>query len=214
MSLFFASNKFRLAKIQQKLLPFFKKCRYLYLLTEDKMMDKIAIFCSASEDIEPVFFEKARELGAWMGQNKKTLVYGGANVGLMECVAKAAKDNGSEIIGVVPARLEERGRISDLLDVTFRTDNLSDRKDVMLNESDVAIALPGGVGTLDEVFHVMAAATLDYHRKKVIFYNIEGFWNGIIDFLVGLEAQQFAHHPLEGYFAVANDLGELTELLK
>lgn len=178
------------------------------------MMDKIAIFCSASEDIEPVFFEKARELGAWMGQNKKTLVYGGANVGLMECVAKAAKDNGSEIIGVVPARLEERGRISDLLDVTFRTDNLSDRKDVMLNESDVAIALPGGVGTLDEVFHVMAAATLDYHRKKVIFYNIEGFWNGIIDFLVGLEAQQFAHHPLEGYFAVANDLGELTELLK
>ena len=51
------------------------------------MMDKIAIFCSASENIEPVFFEKARELGVWMGQNKKTLVYGGANIGLMECIA-------------------------------------------------------------------------------------------------------------------------------
>ena len=111
------------------------------------MMDKIAIFCSASENIEPVFFEKARELGVWMGQNKKTLVYGGAN-------------------------------------------------------------------TLDEVFHVMAAATLDYHRKKVIFYNINGFWNGIIDFLAGLERQHFAHHPLNSYFAVANDLRELTELLK
>ena len=150
------------------------------------MMDKIAIFCSASENIEPVFFEKARELGVWMGQNKKTLVYGGANIGLMECIAKAAKDNGS----------------------------MSDRKDVMLNESDVVIALPGGVGTLDEVFHVMAAATLDYHRKKVIFYNINGFWNGIIDFLAGLERQHFAHHPLNSYFAVANDLRELTELLK
>ena len=136
------------------------------------MMDKIAIFCSASENIEPVFFEKARELGVWMGQNKKTLVYGGANIGLMECIAKAAKDNGSMIMGVIPTKLEERGRASDLVDVTFRTDNLSDRKDVMLNESDVVIALPGGVGTLDEVFHVMAAATLDYHRKKVIFYNI------------------------------------------
>lgn len=100
------------------------------------------------------------------------------------------------------------------MDVTFRTDNLSDRKDVMLNESDVVIALPGGVGTLDEVFHVMAAATLDYHRKKVIFYNINGFWNGIIDFLAGLERQHFAHHPLNSYFAVANDLRELTELLK
>ena len=62
-------------------------------------MDKIAIFCSASENIEPVFFEKARELGVWMGQNKKTLVYGGANIGLMECIAKAAKDNGSMIMG-------------------------------------------------------------------------------------------------------------------
>ena len=148
------------------------------------MMDKIAIFCSASENIEPVFFEKARELGVWMGQNKKTLVYGGANIGLMECIAKAAKDNGSMIMGVIPTKLEERVRAS------------------------------GGVGTLDEVFHVMAAATLDYHRKKVIFYNINGFWNGIIDFLAGLERQHFAHHPLNSYFAVANDLRELTELLK
>lgn len=178
------------------------------------MIDKIAIFCSASGNIDQVHFEKARELGVWMGQNKKTLVYGGANIGLMECIARAAKDNGAMVIGVVPTKLEERGRVSDLLDVTFRTDNLSDRKDMMLNEADVAIALPGGVGTLDEVFHVMAAATLDYHRKKVIFYNINGFWNGVIDFLAGLEAQHFAHHPLNNYFAVADNLEELTELLK
>lgn len=178
------------------------------------MIDKIAIFCSASGNIDQAYFEKARELGIWMGQNKKTLIYGGANIGLMECIARAAKDNGAMVIGVVPTKLEERGRVSDLLDVTFRTDNLSDRKDMMLNEADVAIALPGGVGTLDEVFHVMAAATLDYHRKKVIFYNINGFWNGVIVFLAGLEAQHFAHHPLNNYFAVADNLEELTELLK
>lgn len=118
------------------------------------------------------------------------------------------------IIGVIPTKLEERGRTSDLVDVTFRTDNLSDRKDVMLNESDVAVALPGGVGTLDEIFHVMAAATLDYHQKKVIFYNINGFWNGILDFLNGLEEKRFAYHPLNSYFAVANNLRELIELLK
>ena len=116
-------------------------------------MDKIAIFCSASDEIDPVYFEKARELGVWMGQNKKTLIYGGANVGLMECVARAAKENGCPtVLGVVPTKLEQRGRVSDVLDVTFRTDNLSDRKEVMLNEADVLVALPGGVGTLDEVF--------------------------------------------------------------
>lgn len=177
-------------------------------------MDKIAIFCSASENIDPVFFERAHELGIWMGQNKKTLIYGGANVGLMECVARSARENGSMIIGVVPLKLEEQGRVSDLLDVTFRVDNLSERKDMMLNESEVAIALPGGVGTLDEIFHVMAAAILDYHRKKVIFYNINGFWNPVIVFIDGLKTQHFAHRPLDHCFAVADNLEELTKLIK
>ena len=72
-------------------------------------MERIGIFCSAADDIETVYFEKARELGAWMGQNKKTLVYGGANIGLMECVAQAAKNQGAFIMGVVPTKLEERG---------------------------------------------------------------------------------------------------------
>ena len=70
-------------------------------------MDKIAIFCSASDNIDPVYFDKARELGTWMGQNGKTLIYGGANIGLMECVARAAKENGSMVMGVVPTKLED-----------------------------------------------------------------------------------------------------------
>lgn len=176
-------------------------------------MKQIGIFCSASDEIEQVFFEKARELGVWMGQNGKTLVYGGANVGLMECVACAARENGATLIGVVPRRLEERGEVSELIDVYFPVDTLSERKDIMLNEADVLVALPGGVGTLDEVFHVMAAATLDYHRKKVVFYNVNGFWDGIVCFLRSLEEKRFAHHSLCQYYAVANTWEELIELL-
>ena len=178
------------------------------------MMDKIAIFCSASENIEPVFFEKARELGIWMGQNKKTLVYGGANIGLMECVAQSAKEHGAFIMGVVPTKLEERGAVSDLLDVTFRVDNLSERKDAMLRESDILVALPGGVGTLDEVFHVMASASIGYHAKKVIFYNVDGFWNDLLAFLHRLREQHFARRPWENFYLVANSLEELKEQLK
>ena len=156
-------------------------------------MEKIGIFCSAADSIETIYFEKARELGVWMGQNKKTLIYGGANLGLMECVAQAAKVHGAFVMGVVPTKLEERGAVSDLLDVTFRTDNLSDRKDVMLRESDVLVALPGGVGTLDEVFHVIASASIGYHAKKVIFYNINGFWNDLLGFLGSMKESKFAH---------------------
>lgn len=177
-------------------------------------MKKIGIFCSASDVISPVYFEKAKELGQWLGQQRMTLVYGGANIGLMECIAKAARAEGALIMGVVPTKLEERGAVSDLLDVTFRTDNLSDRKDVILRESDVMIALPGGVGTLDEVFHVMASASIGYHSKKVIFYNVDGFWQPLLDFMEGLREQSFARRPWGNFYDVANNFDELKNYLK
>ncbi|WP_300727036.1 TIGR00730 family Rossman fold protein [uncultured Bacteroides sp.] len=177
-------------------------------------MNKIAVFCSASDHVAPVFHEKAAELGAWLGQHNKWLIYGGSNTGLMDDVARAAKENGAMIMGVVPTKLEERSMVSDLLDVTFRSVNLSDRKDLMLQEAEVMVALPGGVGTLDEIFHVMASATIGYHDKKVILYNVDGFWNEIISFLDKLEAMNFAHRPLCSVYTVANTFEELTQLLK
>lgn len=177
-------------------------------------MNKIAVFCSASDAIAPVFMEKAKELGTWMGQHRKWLVYGGSNTGLMEVLAKSAKENGAMIMGVVPTKLEEHGRVSDLLDVTFHSVNLSDRKDIMVQEAEVMVALPGGIGTLDEVFHVMASCSIGYHDKRVIFYNIDGFWNDILGFMKRLEEQHFAHRPLRNYFEVANTFDELTRLLE
>lgn len=177
-------------------------------------MNKIAVFCSASDTIASVFMEKAKELGAWLGQHHKWLVYGGSNTGLMEVLAKSAKENGAMIMGVVPTKLEENGKVSDLLDVSFHSVNLSDRKDIMVQEAEVMVALPGGIGTLDEVFHVMASCSIGYHDKRVIFYNIDGFWNDLLAFLERLEATHFAHRPLKNYFEVANTFDELTRLLE
>ena len=195
-----------------KLIANLQKIR-IFANNNHEKMDRIGLFCSAADDIAPVFFEKASEFGVWLGEHKKTLIYGGANLGLMECVAQSAKEHGATIMGVVPTKLEERGAVSDLLDITFRTDNLSDRKDVILRESDVLVALPGGVGTLDEVFHVMASASIGYHAKKVIFYNVDGFWNPMFDFLGQLKDTRFARRPLENYYRVANNFEELVELL-
>ena len=195
-----------------KLIDNLQKIR-IFANNNHEKMDRIGLFCSAADDIAPVFFEKASEFGVWLGEHKKTLIYGGANLGLMECVAQSAKERGATIMGVVPTKLEERGAVSDLLDITFRTDNLSDRKDVILRESDVLVALPGGVGTLDEVFHVMASASIGYHAKKVIFYNVDGFWNPMFDFLGQLKDTRFARRPLENYYRVANNFEELVELL-
>jgi len=83
-----------------------------------------------------------------------------------------------------------------------------------LLQADVMVALPGGVGTLDEIFHVMAAATIGYHKKKVILYNVNGFWDEIIAFLRKLETTGFAHQPLDRFFSVANNFDELIKLLE
>ncbi len=176
-------------------------------------MEKIGIFCAASNTIDELYFERARELGRWMGENGKTLIYGGSNQGLMECLAKEVKAHGGRVFGVVPTKLEERGRVSELLDVTFRTHNLSDRKDILVEESEVLVALPGGIGTLDEVFHTMAAHSIGYHAKRVIFYNVNGFYDALLAFLRGLDASHFSHRPVENYMQVASTLDELTTLL-
>ena len=119
-------------------------------------MEKIGIFCSASENIDKMYSDAAVRVGKWIGETGKTLIYGGASLGLMECIAQAVKTNGGHIIGVVPAKLEENGKVSTLPDRIIHTHNLSDRKDIIVEESDILLALPGGVGTLDEIFHVMA----------------------------------------------------------
>ena len=105
---------------------------------------------------------------------------------------------------------EENGKVSTYLDEMIRTHNLSDRKDIILQQSDVLVALPGGIGTLDEVFHVMAAASIGYHQKKVIFYNANGFYSPLLAVLSELQARGFARHPLSSYYEVANTFNELT----
>ena len=177
-------------------------------------MKKIGIFCSASENIDKMYFESARQIGKWMGESNKTLIYGGANLGLMECIAGAVKEYGGTVIGVVPSKLEENGKVSKYLDQMIHTQNLSDRKDIITEKSDILVALPGGVGTLDEVFHVIAAASIGYHQKKVIFYNDYGFYNELLKTLSTLEEKGFARQPFSSYYEVAETLNELKEKIK
>lgn len=177
-------------------------------------MKSVAVFCAASENIAPGYFEAAASVGRMLGRIGATLVYGGARFGLMEAVAKSAKEAGAHVVGVVPEILEQRGRVSVLIDEKIPCRNLSDRKDIMLEKSDVLVALPGGVGTLDEIFHVAAAATIGYHNKRVILYNVNGFWNGLAATLDELSEAGFIRAGLENIIVVANSIEELESLIE
>ena len=153
------------------------------------------------------------ELGRWMGENGHTVVFGGCNMGLMECVARAAHDAGGRCIGVVPSIIEKGGRMSDYVDVHIPCDNLDDRKSLMVAQSDINIALPGGIGTLDEVFTVCAAASIGYHHKRVILYNMKGFWNSLLAMLDDLELRGVLRAGFRETLLVANTLEDIQSLL-
>ncbi len=154
------------------------------------------------------------ELGKWMGENGHDVVFGGCNMGLMDCIGKSVKAHGGRAIGVVPSMVERGGRTFDCLDVEIPCDNLSDRKDLFLSQSDVIVALPGGIGTLDEIFTVAASHTIGYHSKMVILYNMKGFWNSTIALLDDMAEKGMIRGDWHDCIEVADNLGELKEKIQ
>ena len=174
---------------------------------------KICVFCSANQQIDSVFFEAAQHLGQWAARNGHAIVFGGHDAGLMHSVSKAAKQAGGQVIGVVPRIIEEMGRLSPWLDVHIPTEDLSDRKSLMMAQSDAFIVLPGGIGTLDELFTVAAAATLHYHQKPIVLYNINGFWDSLIACLDDLNSKGMTRKDWHTYIKTAATLEEVTACL-
>lgn len=175
-------------------------------------MKAIGVFCSAAEHIDAAYFRAADELGTWMAQHGIALVYGGAAMGLMEATARAVKNGGGHTVGVVPNKLCEREVVSTYIDEEILCCNLAERKQIILEHSDLLIALPGGIGTLDEVFHIMGSATIGEHTKKVVFYNVNGFWDNCIAMLHTMYDEGFIRASLDNYMAEVKNTQELEAL--
>ena len=169
----------------------------------------ICVFCSAN-DVAPQYVAAAEKLGRWLGREGHTLVYGGANLGLMEAVARAAHEAGATVVGVVPAILEKTGRASDHIDVRVLCDSLDDRKAIMVERSDLFVALPGGVGTLDEIFTVVAAASIGYHHKRVVLLNIDGFWDSLLAMLDDLQSKGVLRPGLKETLTVVTEVEKVA----
>lgn len=171
----------------------------------------MGVFCAASDKLDATYYETAREFGRWLGERGLVLVYGGADSGLMECVAAGTKAAGGRTVGVVPRILEAKRHVSRHVDELVACNDLNDRKAIMLERSDVMVALPGGIGTLDEVFTVMAAHSIGYHRKRVVLFALDGFWDGLAAVLEEMDRRHFINVPLDRYLSVARSWEELEE---
>ncbi len=143
----------------------------------------VAVFCASRDGAAPVYREVAAELGAALAAHGVALVYGGSNVGLMQAVADAALAAGGHVTGVIPTVLVELEVAHDELTELHITDTMHSRKALMAERADAFLALPGGFGTMEELFEVLAWQTLKLHTKPVLLLNVNGFYNPLLAFL-------------------------------
>ncbi|MDE5987380.1 MAG: TIGR00730 family Rossman fold protein [Prevotella sp.] len=174
---------------------------------------KIAVYCSANNDIAEEYYDAARRLGEWIAASGHTLVWGGGNCGLMGCIGDTVHAHGGRTIGMVPRALEKTGRVSDNIDVYIPTNGLDDRKELMIAQSDIAVALPGGIGTLDEIFTQAGSNTIGFHSKKVILYNVHGFWDTTIALLEFMQDNGMVRGHWTDYIVVAKGIEEIDGLV-
>jgi uncharacterized protein (TIGR00730 family) len=146
-------------------------------------IQSVCVFCGSSSGSDPAFAQAARLLGIMIAKSKRTLVYGGGSVGLMGIVADAAMEHGATVIGVIPEGL--MGKEVDHRGITelIVTPDMHTRKAKMASISDAFIALPGGFGTLEELFEVLTWRQLDFHLKPCGILNVNGYYDSLIQFI-------------------------------
>jgi cytokinin riboside 5'-monophosphate phosphoribohydrolase len=175
----------------------------------------ICVYCSSSNAVADIYFDTAKKLGNLIGENGHSLVYGGANVGLMEQVAISVKAFNGKIIGIIPQKIHDKQLSSNHPDELIITPTMDERKALMRSMSDAFIALPGGFGTLEEILEVITLKQLDYHRKAIVFINVNGFFNDLFTQFEKSYNENFAKENYRKLFASVDSAEEaLNYILK
>ena len=170
-------------------------------------MAAICVFCASSSVLDPKWLELATRTGAELAARGHTLVSGGGRVGMMGAVADGARAGGVHTLGIIPQTLVDL-EIADLnADELIVTDDMGSRKDLMLERSDAFITLPGGLGTLDELFEVWTTATLDLHTRPMVLLDPEGFYDGLLAWLDGLAETGFVRPSALERVTIARSIG-------
>lgn len=164
-------------------------------------MKKLCVFCGSAAGNNPKYMELGTRIGELLVKNKTGLVYGGASIGLMGAIADSVLKNGGEVIGVIPKALVDYEVAHSGLSKLFVVDDMHQRKKLMYDNSDAFLSLPGGMGTLDEMFEVLTWTQLKYHQKPSYILNFEGFYDSLLSYL--------RHSTNEGFIK-----GEHLQLLK
>jgi uncharacterized protein (TIGR00730 family) len=176
-------------------------------------VQSIAVFCGSKTGNNPIFEAHTKALGALLAAKNATVVYGGGNKGLMAAVANAALENGGKVIGIIPELLKAQEHVHNNLTELHVVENMHIRKKMLYEKCDAAIILPGGYGTLDEVFEMLTWNQLNIHSKKIFFLNSGGFYTHLIAHIKLMHDENFLYHHPETKMTVLNEPEELLNYI-
>ena len=174
----------------------------------------VCVYCGSSVGSNPRFVETARTFGRQLAENGIQLVYGGGAIGLMGAVAQAVLDHGGTVTGIIPGFLSTKEIALDCVQELIVTADMHERKRLMFERSDAFVALPGGVGTLEELVEQMTWQQLGRHTKPILIANIDGFWDPLLGLLTHMTETAFIRASLSVKVLTANSVSEILPKLR
>jgi len=177
-------------------------------------INALCVYCGSSPGTDPAFAEAAQNFGKILAENEIRLVYGGGSTGLMGALASAVLDHDGEVTGIIPEFLTQRERPRRLPQELIVTTDMHDRKWRMFERADGFVALPGGIGTLEEVVEQLTWAQLGRHKKPILIANIDGYWDPLLTLLAHMREQEFVPQALRVNFLVADRVEDILPKLR
>lgn len=175
---------------------------------------RVCVFASSCNYLEKSYYEAASKFGEMLGKSGYDMVYGGSSLGLMWACAEKVKQNGAQLIGVMPERLHNMGVHTDECVELFITPCMRSRKAKMDELSDAVVALAGGFGTLEELSEMIVQKQLGYNNKPIVILNTNGFYDKLIEFFDEIITQKFARDTAKKLYFIANTPEEAIEYIK
>jgi uncharacterized protein (TIGR00730 family) len=176
-------------------------------------IESICVYCASGPGTSPAFVAAARDLGRILAENRIRLVYGGGSIGLMGALAEAVLDHGGFVTGIIPDFLVRREHLLERAQERIVTHDMHERKRIMFERADAFVALPGGVGTLEELVEQLTWAQLGRHGKPILIANIEGFWEPLRALLDHMRSLEFIREDLAVDLLVADRVEDILPKL-
>jgi uncharacterized protein (TIGR00730 family) len=177
-------------------------------------INALCVYCGSSPGTDPAFVEAAQRFGKILAETEIRLVYGGGSTGLMGALASAVLEHGGEVTGIIPEFLTRRERPRRLPQELIVTTDMHDRKWRMFERADGFVALPGGIGTLEEVVEQLTWVQLGRHKKPILIANINGYWDPLLELLAHMQAQNFIPPALRVDYLVADKIEDIVPKMR